>query len=651
MNPEEHSGYRPDIDGLRAIAVAGVVLFHARPSALPGGFVGVDVFFVISGFLISGMIYARLSRGTFTIRDFYARRVRRIFPALGLVLLVTWLLGWRALFADELVALGKHMAAGAGFLANIKLWREAGYFDTSAELKPLQHLWSLGVEEQFYIFWPVLAAVVFRFGIPFLAVAVGLGALSFVLNLAMVDHHASTAFFLLPTRFWELAMGAALAAVPRGRLPFGQEDAVSTIGLALIVASMFLVTGGAGFPGWRALPPTLGALLVIGAGPAAWPNRLLASRALVFLGLISYPLYLWHWPLLSFARIAEFGAPSQGILLAAVALSVLLAWVTYRWLEKPVRFGAGRKHPRATVAALCVTMGCAGLLGLWTVHKRGFSSRLAPESIGARASLTLDGAAGGLVKIGGCPLSEKDARLAMWCQADVRQQATRVVWGDSKSQALFPGLVRESKDGQRWTLIGLPGCAPLSGVGITDPTQPECDAFNAAALSGILAHEDLQVVLLVFGADSIEQSVKLSDRDGRPGSHEDLVMRGLTETVTRLRQAHRQVVILLDNPNITREPLTCAATRPLRLGSAKPACAITRDRHEADLALFRRAVAKLRLELPEVSVFDPTDLLCHGTTCAVMDGNRSLYSYAHHFSDVGNTLVASHLLASFEERR
>jgi len=325
-----HPAYRPDIDGLRAVAVLSVIAYHAFPNLLTGGFVGVDIFFVISGFLISSIIFNGLEQHRFSFVEFYARRIRRIFPALALVLVCCLGYGWLVLLPDEFRQLGKHTLAGAGFVSNLVLNSEAGYFDTAAELKPLLHLWSLGIEEQYYIVWPLLLIFAFKRGNNLRWLIVAIVMLSFSINLAKIGRHPVSAFFLPQSRFWELLVGSSLAYLAvfkqaplfaswrnqfAARLPIGLQSEIHNLraiaGGLLIMAALFGLDRTQPYPGWRALLPTLGALLVISAGPAAWVNRnILAHPAMVFVGLISYPLYLWNWPLLVFPRIVSAVPPS-----------------------------------------------------------------------------------------------------------------------------------------------------------------------------------------------------------------------------------------------------------------------------------------------------------------------------------------------------
>jgi peptidoglycan/LPS O-acetylase OafA/YrhL len=374
--PTGHHQYRADIDGLRAVAVLSVVIFHAFPGLLRGGFIGVDIFFVISGFLISTIIIDNLKRDRFSVAEFYGRRVRRIFPALLLVLVASYAVGWFALLADEYRQLGKHIAGGAGFVANFVLWGESGYFDSTAESKPLLHLWSLGIEEQFYIVWPLLLWAGWKARVNLLLTTAAVGFASFGWNIATVGGDTIAAFYSPQTRFWELLVGAAMACAaahkpPAPTLGQGFANALSLLGAALIVAGTALIDKERRFPGGWAVLPTVGAALVIAAGASAWLNRVvLANRVLVWFGLISFPLYLWHWPLLSFARILEAAPPTRWMRIAAIAASIVLAWLTYRLIERPIRFGS---HRQAKTLALLVLMTLTGTAGYYGYRQGGFA--------------------------------------------------------------------------------------------------------------------------------------------------------------------------------------------------------------------------------------------------------------------------------------
>jgi peptidoglycan/LPS O-acetylase OafA/YrhL len=384
-----HPKYRPDIDGLRAIAVLSVMMYHAFPAALRGGFVGVDIFFVISGFLICTIIFKGLESNQFSFIDFYSRRVRRIFPALVAVLLTTFVLGWFILYQDEYRQLGKHIAGSAGFVSNFVLWRESGYFDAAAETKPLLHIWSLGIEEQFYIVFPMLAWLLWRARLNALSVVILLGVISFALNLKSVGGDAAMTFYMPQTRAWELSIGSTLALLALDlsggmakleaspgkllrRLCARQtptchqkqfwQNARAWLGVLLISVALWKITRDTYFPGQWALLPTLGAAFLIWAGPHAYVNRaLLSSRILVWVGKISYPLYLWHWVLLTYTRIVVGETPSVGVRCAALGLAILLAWLSYSLIEKPLRFGGNSRRKTLALAIAMSAIACVGL--------------------------------------------------------------------------------------------------------------------------------------------------------------------------------------------------------------------------------------------------------------------------------------------------
>src|SRR5580700_4330987 len=361
------TGYRPDIDGLRAVAVLAVVAYHAFPAFFGGGFVGVDIFFVISGFLITGIILSSLQKGTFSFRDFYARRIRRIFPALATVLATCLAIGWFVLMGGQYKQVGEHVAAGAGFVSNLVLWHEAGYFDASAETKVLLHLWSLGVEEQFYLVWPLLLFVAARRTWRATALTGGILATSFVAGMLEVRTNPVAAFYSPGLRSWELMLGALLAQTSDRRVSWiiaaRGANARSALGLGMILFAFVLIRRDRMFPGAWALLPVVGAGLVISGGPEAWVNRrFLSFRPLVWVGLISYPLYLWHWPLLVFERYAEYGNYSWQIRIAAAACAFPLAWLTAIFVEFPVRSEPKRTWKVAIPATAVATLFTVGLL-------------------------------------------------------------------------------------------------------------------------------------------------------------------------------------------------------------------------------------------------------------------------------------------------
>lgn len=361
------SHYRPDIDGLRAIAVLAVIAYHFNIGPVPGGFTGVDIFFVISGFLITGNIVSRLDGRTFSFVDFYQRRIRRIFPPLILLLAAYFAAGWLVIRGDEafsfsetpFTALCQGIEAGAAFVMNFFLMREVNYFFPTLGPSALIHLWSLAIEEQFYIIWPLALYVVNAMRLQYLPCIIVVGAVSFAINIIKLHGDPMAAFYSPLSRAWELMIGASLSAMPTKRMPdlYFPPIARSIAGFLLIFAGLFGLKGGMAFPGWAALLPTVGATLVISAGPNAAPNkRLLGSSALVWVGLLSYSLYLWHWPAHiifdEYSKLLPSAGPERPILKGIVLLcAVLASWLTFHFVEIPFRFGRWRDTFHTVAAA------------------------------------------------------------------------------------------------------------------------------------------------------------------------------------------------------------------------------------------------------------------------------------------------------------
>jgi peptidoglycan/LPS O-acetylase OafA/YrhL len=496
-----HAKYRADIDGLRAIAVLSVIGFHAFPHRIVGGFIGVDIFFVISGYLISTILIGNLETGTFSYAEFYRRRIRRIFPALIVVLLSCLAVGWFGLLAGEYSQIGKHTLGGVGFVSNFVLWAEAGYFNTSADAKPLLHLWSLAIEEQFYIVWPVILGLVWRRKWKFLIVAAAIGVLSFAANVLSFPAHAEAAFYSPVSRFWELMVGGVLAYLVLHKPAWiaKYREAQSAAGLLLLGAGLVLITRERAFPGWWALMPTLGAALLISAGPQTWGNRaLLSNKLAVWFGKISYPLYLWHWPLLSFALIQNNSLPtSPSLRMAMVVAAIVLAWLTYRFVEMPIR-GQNKGATRNLVLGFVA----AGLFGAAVVAQGGLPRRAVNQD---ETRLFIDRYVK-LKQFGVSELFQERCDFYDWstgankgaidaaCTAVSGQRPVALLWGDSHMQGLSSGFRKRLHDEADLAQITTSGCKPKLQF---DPANGEnkaaCRASNEFAMAFIRQHKPARV--------------------------------------------------------------------------------------------------------------------------------------------------------------
>lgn len=434
--------YRPDVDGLRAVAVLSVVFCHAG-FGFPGGYIGVDVFFVISGFLIAGLIHKELQRGTFTLANFWERRVRRIMPALLVVTVVTMVAGWFMLMPDAYYSLGKAVVGLALLGSNVQFWMETNYFESAAEEKPMLHTWSLSVEEQFYLFVPVFLLLLARKGVlrrAFLLLAVA-AMLSFMVSVYASHRFPSANFYLLPTRAWELFAGALLAFFPdkwfavSGR----SKEFAAVLGMALILVPCFVYDHETRFPGLTAVPPVLGTALVIWSGTlsARLPamGRVLAWRPVVFIGLISYSLYLWHWPLLSFSRYQSVKGLPEIERVVLVVASVILATLSWRFVETPFRtrqlFPERRRIFTAAAVAFVGVLGGGVLL----VASQGFVSRVSDRTRLLAETGKFDSSYVRELDVDDIPKN-----LVRLGETNAAAPAQLVVWGDSHAMAILPAI-------------------------------------------------------------------------------------------------------------------------------------------------------------------------------------------------------------------
>ncbi|MDM8357458.1 acyltransferase family protein [Pandoraea communis] len=525
--------YRRDIDGMRAVAILAVIIFHAFPTLLRSGFIGVDVFFVLSGFLITSIILKGLERGDFSFREFYAHRIKRIFPALVIVLVTSYAIGWFKLMPVDFKPLGMHIAAGATFIQNFVLWKEAGYFDIASELKPLMHLWSLAIEEQFYITYPVALYACWRARLNTLAVVILVLALSFIANIAIIGKHPIDAFFLPQTRIWELMAGGMLGhimlhhrermwrvatriLVRRADKSTSQTDddiqiamtSTSLLGALILAIGFATISPGVLFPGWWAIAPVLGTVLLLASGPTAWVNRcILSNDVMVFIGKISYPLYLWHWPALSIMRLVEGLEPSPWMRVAAITASFAAAYITYALIERPIRYGRSKKFVTPTLIVLTIVIAYFG----YDAYRRdGLSfrpisrqfqeySKIANVYEYFRYEKELRS------KI--CHAVSGKTALANGCIANPQQKSI-MIWGDSFAAALYPGLFNiVTKHHSEFAISQLTdgNGPPFTGESKGDSgqtlTQDNQDRLEALRLS---KPDIVLITWLVFGQNAIE---------------------------------------------------------------------------------------------------------------------------------------------------
>lgn len=647
--------YRPDIDGLRALAIIPVVLFHYFPALMPGGFIGVDIFFVISGYLITSIIWRQTRAGQFSLFGFYSRRIRRIFPALAIVLAAGLAFGAFTLFWDEYKRLGLHAALSAASAANLGLWAESGYFDQAADLKPFLHMWSLGVEEQFYIAWPLVLLVLARLGRGAVPVAATLALTAFIASTVVVGIDPVQAFYSPLTRSWELLLGAIIAMLPVLKARRVIADVGVLAGVGLIGAGLLFITEGVTFPGVAVLLPVLGSGLVVACGGQSWiAGKLLGNRPMVAVGLISFPLYLWHWPVVSFYRILSGNRMEPLGLIILLAASVGLACITYPLAER-IRFQSGRWVIPVLVAVMA---GVAGA-GLLVFSSGGMTWR--PATV---QWLQLDEynetypeflADHGLVGCSGRPdidVSRVVAAGANYCVASGREgKLNAALIGDSHADDKIYGLSDLDTD-RNWLLLGNSGC-PLQWSlypQAHDDWRPssnkaanECAAKFSAIVDFVTGDNDLRLVALSFF-----NQVDLS-KDGDwavPGSFDPFAAEGnvdrprlvgelLERTVSRLEAAGKIVAIFMDAPGLLSDPRDC-----LRRGDSLDCTQEIATVEQRSVRNYREMLANLKVDHPSLIVVDPLPTFCPDDLCPPSMDGHLLYRDDHHLTSFGSTVYA-----------
>ena len=640
--------YRPDIDGLRALAVLAVIFFHAEVPGFRGGYIGVDVFFVISGYLITQFLRTTAARGARQmLGNFYARRARRILPALLVTCAVVALLGWLLLMPAELILLGKPLAAAPVFLSNLAAWSEGGgYFQLSYLSSPLRHLWSIAVEEQFYLGYPLLLLAIDRY-LPRQQVRViaVLALLSLALCIWGSHYRPAFNYYALPTRAWELLLGGLLAltaVAPRSR---AVRELAAATGLIVLVAAVGLYDSARiSYPGAYALLPcaATAGLVAAGSGAGSAPNRWLAWPPLVFVGLISYSLYLWHLPLLTFAAYYSI-EPLTALERAAVITCIFaLAALSWRFIEQPVRDRALFKSGRALILGASAASALVLVAGALLWHSDGFPQRLpAPE----RALLfTPDASA-----IASCMTqSPEKIRAGEVCRFGTAEAAgaSALLWGDSHALSLLPAF-RELSERHHLTLyfVAKSACWPV--LGAIDRTRPAsaqalCTAFNAAVVD--LVRKVKPQLVILGGRWSDEHFARAPTLEvAEPGPAFTAAMR---HTVQALGEAGGGAVcVVLDVP-LLKYPAMHVLLIAHRRGIQDDFLAVRRADALAPVTQMETEVRALA-ETGILRFADPKSALCPGTTCLYKADGRSLYFDADHLSTAGAAYSAEALEACF----
>lgn len=642
--------YRPEIDGLRAIAVLSVVLYHFGLPGISGGFIGVDIFFVISGFLIGGILWSDLKEtGRIRLARFYLRRIRRLAPAYFAMAAATLIIGWLIFLPFEFREFGKSLIAATVYFSNIHFHREAGYFDGISEEKPLLHTWSLAVEEQFYIVLPFLLLALVRWRPSLPVILAALAALSLVACLWLTPRSPTAAFYLFPFRAWELLAGVLLAIAGQERgLRFALHPALSWAGLGLVLASATLIRAD-GFPGWQALFPVAGTVLILANGRDANPvNRALTHPAPVFIGLISYSLYLWHWPVLVLSSYWRDGYSGPVESAAWLALAVILAILSWRYIERPVRYMQG--GARALVGG--TAMASVALLALGVVLWRGdgLPNRFAPDlrtHIAASGDFNQDWsrcttpATGPLTGVETCPIGPDGPPEVL-------------IWGDSHLRAIKEGLEAAAHAANRPAMIlWHAGCPPLFGVtkaetAATPAQDAACTRANQTIRAGLARIDSLHTLLLVgrwsyyaegqgIGRDAHNRITLAPQPDSLlpQGPQHTLFNAALTRTIAELSAQFPRILVLRQPPEVPEYDSRGVARALVhhrmsfddttRLTVSRASVETRASNAEAPLFALARTGA--------ITLLDPWPRLCDATTCTVMQDGAAWYFDNNHLTN------------------
>ena len=638
--------YRKDIDALRGVSVILVVFFHAFPNIIPGGFIGVDVFFVISGYLITRIIITSVYNDKFSLLEFYSRRIRRLFPALITVLIVSMLVGWLVLFPDEYERLASHVKYSAIYVLNFILIGETGYFDVESVYKPLLHLWTLSVEEQYYIVWPLILLICLKqslikpvYIISFVAIS------SFIANIYFVEDYSENVYFNTLTRMWQLALGSLLAVSLGAEIK--ERKHLWFLGMALILSAALLIDDETVYPGWAALLPSIGAILIIVAN-----SKFQRWGGMVSVGLISYPLYLWHWLVISFLYIYLGRNPDTILMIVVIIISFILAYLTHIYIER-LRYAKGA----FITITLLLSLASIGLAGAYVNNKdglpeRGHLSYLDKYNIEFKRTEMVDDQCSGYSKT-----FLHGERLFDYCRADnLNENKYIAIIGDSHAHAIYPGISEQSQQmGYGTILMANSSCPPLIGFewGNNPVEVEQCKKKIKQILSIIDAEKKIEKVFIAtrgpvyihgevegdFTPDSVDSSLRLIRQEKLTyQAYSD----GFKNTLDKLhKKTHiKAIYYFLENPELDFQPKEIVP-RPFDIWDVSTnAGSVDRDLYLLRMGIYREMMLSYAGKYKKLVIIDPMPYLCDLERCySYRDGNY-LYADDDHFSVFGSRYIA-----------
>jgi peptidoglycan/LPS O-acetylase OafA/YrhL len=621
----EPNSYRPDIDGLRAIAVLSVLLGHLSSSLMPGGFVGVDIFFVISGYLITSQVQKEACNGTFSLKQFYKRRINRIVPALMPVLIATLAVGYFVLSPVDLVRMMKSACLTMIGLSNVLFWHEYGtYFAGKATEAPLLNTWSLGVEEQFYIIWPLLVILLLKISRKYAAIALGILTIcAVIVSVVGVTFSPLASYYLLPTRFFELMAGGLLALIAvRSRLESRFASQVCFFaGISLLGGSLLWLNKSSAFPGTNAIWPCLGTVLLIWSGSIqdAAPS-ILTSRPLVFIGLISYSLYLWHWPVIAYLNYMniEIG-PFIGI--SVICGSFVLAWASWKFVEGPMRrTGASLPFSQVVSRRFLIPVAAVFSIGLVITYAKGFPSRFDPRV--AEYERVLEARPDLLRR--GCHVPSS--------QYDTAPDPDKCRLGSEKA-GLDGVLIGDSYANHFTGMVDV--MAKVEGVSIMDHTMDSCPPIlgyssdvRPAVAKNCRKRNDAVFAMLRTNHYSRVVMAAMWPKSGEAG-------KALMVSIEAVLDTGAKLTLILDNEYINNA--TTCPLRNLMYGTAE----VCEQPRQVRPEYFN----EIRTRFPSIVMIDPNQVICHRQTCSPLIGGTPLYRDDRHLNDIGSRLIGQALLS------
>ena len=626
-----------------------VMLYHAGFTQFSGGFTGVDIFFVISGYLITDVIASAIDKGEFNILTFYEHRIRRILPTLLLVMSICFVVAWFLMLPQDMKIFSQSLISSSAFVSNIFLWRTSGYFDVAGETKPLLHTWSLAIEEQFYMFYPILLASLWGFGKKkTYSILLFLTLISFLSTVLLSEIKPIATFYLLPTRCWELLIGSLIAETFicdfRRRLNKTILNFGGLGGIILLAFGIYSFDKNTSYPGVNTLFPTLGtALILLFATKNTICGKILSSKFLVTIGLFSYSAYLVHQPILAFARYYSMEQLSPSVLSVLLVASLFLAHISWMYVENPFR---DKRFVDSRTIFISFAIGslflcCIGLAGHLT---EGFSTR---SDFLKYKVLNYD-----ISKTGYLPCTEEltnDGINLNYCLRSSQKKIQAALIGDSHAQDKYYGI--ENNDFERgWLLIGNSSCPPLLGINVVS-TQFNCREKFDKIVKYILNNTNISTVVIsyygqyhydfAYAADEISSKtgpeiIKLTDDHGTDSSKTELFYIGFSKMIKTFIDAGKSVYLVIDIPELPYFPRNCI--------SGRSNCLVPKEKVLERQADHRMMIERIKTSFPQVSVYDPINVFCDQESCSYKNDNVVLYRDSHHLSIDGSNYYGKEFL-------